>query len=143
MLTALNPWAATCSYLDTRDEADTGDIETFIIIGHTKEIYALAFSPDGKHLASGSRDKTVRVYNASNGELPAIRLELSVGSRRRGPHLAITPPGCCVFSLCSPGEELQKMTEHTDHVKGLAFTPEGELISGSLDNTMRTYGGVV
>lgn len=37
--------------------------------GHTKWINEIAWSPDGKFLASGSGDKTVRVWDAETGEL--------------------------------------------------------------------------
>jgi WD40 repeat protein len=36
--------------------------------GHTEPIKALAFSPDGKTLASGSGDKTVRVWDLAGGK---------------------------------------------------------------------------
>ena len=36
--------------------------------GHTIEVSSAAFSPDGKTLASGSRDKTIRIWNAKTGE---------------------------------------------------------------------------
>jgi WD40 repeat protein len=37
--------------------------------GHTNSIYALAFSPDGKILASGSMDQTVKLWDVGTGEL--------------------------------------------------------------------------
>jgi WD40 repeat protein len=37
--------------------------------GHTNNIYALAFSPDGKTLASGSMDQTVRLWDVATGNL--------------------------------------------------------------------------
>lgn len=33
--------------------------------GHAGDVYAVAFAPDGKTLASGSQDTTVRVYSAA------------------------------------------------------------------------------
>ncbi len=33
---------------------------------HTKTIYSVEFSPDGKHLVTGSWDKTIRLWNIAN-----------------------------------------------------------------------------
>jgi len=35
--------------------------------GHSKEVCAIAWSPDGSHIASGGRDETAQVWNASTG----------------------------------------------------------------------------
>ena len=37
--------------------------------GHTNTIWALAFSPDGKTLASGSADQTVKFWDTASGQL--------------------------------------------------------------------------
>lgn len=37
--------------------------------GHTDQVYSLAITPDGKFLASGSADKTVKLWNVATGEL--------------------------------------------------------------------------
>src|ERR687896_358557 len=36
--------------------------------GHTALVYSVAFSPDGKMLASGSQDKSVRFWNPGDGK---------------------------------------------------------------------------
>lgn len=40
-----------------------------MLLGHTKPVASVAFSPDGKHLVSASHDNTVRVWNATKGEI--------------------------------------------------------------------------
>ncbi|MGO9463319.1 MAG: WD40 repeat domain-containing protein, partial [Isosphaeraceae bacterium] len=43
--------------------------EVLRLRGHTNSIYALAFSPDGKTLASGSMDQTVKLWDVESGDL--------------------------------------------------------------------------
>lgn len=39
-----------------------------VLRGHTDSISRIAWSPDGKYLASPSRDKTIRIWDVSMGE---------------------------------------------------------------------------
>src|SRR5207248_293733 len=48
-------------------EVATGHI-VHTLKGHTGEIWSVAWSPNGKLLASGSDDKTVKVWDADKGE---------------------------------------------------------------------------
>ncbi|THU99244.1 WD40 repeat-like protein, partial [Dendrothele bispora CBS 962.96] len=36
--------------------------------GHTDSVWSVAFSPDGRKLASGSYDKTVQIWNVATGQ---------------------------------------------------------------------------
>ena len=42
-----------------------------MLTGHTFTVWSVAFSPDGLTLASGSQDKTIRLWNVATGELIA------------------------------------------------------------------------
>ncbi len=43
-----------------------------VFSGHTGAVTSLAWSPDSAHLATGSRDKSVRVWNVATGETERI-----------------------------------------------------------------------
>ena len=55
----------------------------------------MAFSPDGTHIASGSDDKTIRIWDAATGKVVAGPFE---GHARRVNSLAFLPDGTSVIS---------------------------------------------
>jgi WD40 repeat protein len=40
--------------------------EVTTLQGYSLDVHSIAFSPDGKYLASGSRDNTVKVWSIQN-----------------------------------------------------------------------------
>ena len=38
------------------------------VTGHSGYVFSVAYSPDGKHVVSASRDKTVKIWDSSTGE---------------------------------------------------------------------------
>ena len=55
-------------------DADTYK-ELMVLAGHTDSVLAVAFSPNGKLLVSGSSDETVRLWEAETGKLRRARDE--------------------------------------------------------------------
>ncbi|MCL6501165.1 MAG: hypothetical protein K6T86_00680 [Pirellulales bacterium] len=69
-------WLATAEEIDGRPAAVVRDLEqgatTHLLLGHTKQIRALAFSPDAQRLATAADDGTVRVWDLADRRMPEL-----------------------------------------------------------------------
>ena len=63
--------------------------------GHKDRVCAVAFSPDGKHIVSGSYDKTIWLWDAETGEMLQPPLE---GHENSVWSVAFSPDGKCIVS---------------------------------------------
>ena len=143
-------------------EADTGQ-EVLILGGHALTpvpgrrpdgtfyplggVTAIAYSRDGKRLASGGADGTVLVRDPETG-----RQLLAIKPGHRGPvtGVAFRPDGkllatsswdrtVCVWDAAT-GRKLHTLTGHEREVMSVAFSPDGKrLASGSWDRTVRVW----
>ena len=44
------------------------DEQECTLTGHSDWVRSVAYSPDGKHIVSGSKDKTVKIWDAATGQ---------------------------------------------------------------------------
>ena len=114
--------------------------------GHTDLVWSVAFSPNGQTLASGSQDRTIRLWNPNNGNLKRTL----TGHRDAVNSVAFSPDGRTLASgswdgtirLWNPnnGNLKSTLTGHTNGILFVAFSPDGQTIaSASGDQTIRLW----
>ena len=138
-LLSFNTFASNYTQLNVPELAKT-------LTGHTEVVWRVPFSPDGNTLASGSRDKTIRLWNPHTG----ARLRTLTGHTKEIFSVSFSPDGNTLASgsvdktvrLWNPhtGARLRTLTGHTSYVYSVSFSPDGNtLASGSRDKTVRLW----
>ncbi|MDZ8185237.1 MAG: serine/threonine-protein kinase [Nostoc sp. ChiSLP02] len=117
-----------------------------ILSGHAWAVLTVAFSPDGKILATGSDDNTIKLWDANTGQL----ISTLAGHSWSVVGVAFTADGETLISASwdktvklwrvSTAQEILTLCGHTDSVSAIAVSQVTQLIaSGSKDKTIKLW----
>ncbi|MCF3574115.1 WD40 repeat domain-containing protein [Planktothrix agardhii 1812] len=113
---------------------------------HSSLVYSVSFSPDGKTLASGSGDNTIKLWDVTTGkEIHTLQGHSSVVSS-----VSFSPDGKTLASGSddntiklwdvTTGKEIRTLQGHSSSVWSVSFSPDGKtLASGSDDKTIKLW----
>jgi|SRR5215213_1133546 len=112
---------------------------------HEGPVTAVAISPDGRTIATGSEDNTARIWSAaSRGELGTLKghkdFVLAVAFSRDGKIIATASADRTVklWEVASR-RELTTLKGHTAAVTSVAFSPDGKVIATSSENELKLW----
>ncbi len=113
------------------------------LIGHTKGIKSIVFSPDDKTLASGGPDTSIRLWDVALGK----HKQTLIGHTDWVRQLSFSPDGLTLISGGSDTIHLWDLVTHkwilignTLLSRDFTFSPDGKMIACSNpDNTIRLY----
>jgi WD40 repeat protein/transcriptional regulator with XRE-family HTH domain len=137
-------------YSPQGDAALTGaaslDYPLQIFTGHSDGLYAVAYSPDGKSVLTGSTDETARLWDAETG----AELRRFIGHTAAVEAVAFSPDGRFAGTGgldatarlwdVKTGKELRTFTDAATDVFGVKFSPDGKtLLTGNGDGIARLW----
>jgi WD40 repeat protein len=127
-------------------DGSTGKMLFALKGGHEMAVTSVAFSPDDKHIATGSFDWSVKVWSAANGK----ELRTLKGHTFFVDSVTFSPDGKRIVSGSrdktvkvwdvQTGEDVLTLRGHTKSVRSVTFSPDGNrIVSGSEDGTVKMW----
>ena len=141
---------AACCFRDAKPTGNEVLKPGRVIRDHLRPVVALAFSPDGQFLASGSEDTSVQI-TPMVGPLRPMLLKLHSGTVYS---LAYSPDGKTLATVNNAADpyvwlwdvsgrvpkERSRLSGHTRAIYSVAFSPDGKTIaSAGFDQTVRLW----
>ena len=130
-----------------------------VLVGHKDPVVSVAFSPDGKTLASGSVDDTVRLWDAATGDQVGNPLTVHAGPFNPATYIsapfnsvAFSPDGTTLASGntngpvrlwdVATGHQRKPLASHTGAVFSVAFSPDGKTLAAATPVGVRLWDTV-
>jgi hypothetical protein len=123
--------------------------ELLTLTGHGGQVEGVAFSPEGKYIAScATFENTVKLWHADTGEqLRTLRLGDASPNQLRwvafspdGTRIAAASANRVTVLLVETGEEVLTLEGHAARVTAVVYSPDGRrLFSSSLDGTVKVW----
>ena len=120
-------------------EAFAQDTPSRTLIGHTNEIFGLAFDLNNHVIASGSGDQSIRLWDVNSGRVQTILNGHTAPVRT----LAFSPKGPFLASGASDkttrvwdlrtGKEMVSFSSVFGNIRAVAFSPDGEVLASTGD----------
>jgi WD40 repeat protein len=117
-----------------------------VLSGHSSFVWSVALSADGQTLASGSEDKTIKIWQPQTGELnrtlQAHSDNVRTISLSADGQTLVSGSGDKTIKIWQPqtGELLKTLTDHTEPVWSVVLSRDGQtLVSGSQDKTIKIW----
>jgi WD40 repeat protein len=109
---------------------------TVVLKGHAATVYAIAFSPDGKYVVTGSFDKTIKLWEVATGK----EIKTYDGHKNLVLSLAFHPTGHAIASGSSdnsvklwdiPSSSPLREFLAADAVNRVALAPDGKILAAA------------
>ncbi|MBW4593427.1 MAG: CHAT domain-containing protein [Brasilonema angustatum HA4187-MV1] len=114
------------------------------LIGHSKKVNAVAFSPNGQLIATASDDNTVKLWKPDGTLLTTLKghndVVYGVAFSPQGNIIATASKDRTVKLWKQDGTLLTTLKGHSGSVYGVAFSPQGNIIAtASRDRTVKLW----